>query len=251
MRNAKPTDAIVRDIHRHAMQDFPNESCGLIVKVGRKSQVVRCKNVADDPRRFFVMDADDQQRAEEMGEVIAVWHTHPNGRPVPSEADRAGCTATELPWFITAIWKEGEDFRMSDTTVTLPDPDFKMPYLGRPYVFGVFDCYSLVTDYMEGEFGIVMDKKLHSRIPKWWEKGINFFGDEYDALGFNRLIDQEPQPGDLFLMQIGATVPNHIAVYLGDDMILHHCHDRLSSRAVYGGFWDKHTTHHLRHKSKC
>jgi cell wall-associated NlpC family hydrolase len=49
----------------------------------------------------------------------------------------------------------------------------------------------------------------------------------------------------------GSGNPNHIAVYIGNEMILHHGHGRLSRRDIYGGFWQKHTTHHLRHKTKC
>ena len=33
-----------------------------------------------------------------------------------------------------------------------------------------------------------------------------------------------------------------------DNIILHHCHGRLSSRDVYGGYWRKVTTHVLRHR---
>jgi cell wall-associated NlpC family hydrolase len=48
-------------------------------------------------------------------------------------------------------------------------------------------------------------------------------------------------------MQVASPVPNHAAVYLGDGLILHHLQGRLSSRDVYGGYWQKVTTHALRH----
>jgi cell wall-associated NlpC family hydrolase len=54
-------------------------------------------------------------------------------------------------------------------------------------------------------------------------------------------------PGDCFLMQVASPVPNHAAVYLGDGLILHHLQGRLSSRDVYGGYWQKVTTHVLRY----
>ncbi|MDP1019744.1 NlpC/P60 family protein, partial [Klebsiella pneumoniae] len=43
-------------------------------------------------------------------------------------------------------------------------------------------------------------------------------------------------------------MPDHCAVYIGDGMIMHHQIDRLSCRAYYGGMYQKHTTHHLRHR---
>jgi len=57
----------------------------------------------------------------------------------------------------------------------------------------------------------------------------------------------ELKVGDCFLMQVASPVPNHAAIYLGDGLILHHLQGRLSSRDVYGGYWQKVTTHILRH----
>ena len=55
--------------------------------------------------------------------------------------------------------------------------------------------------------------------------------------------------GDVLLMQIASPVPNHAAIYLDDGVIMQHVAGRLSSRDVYGGYWAKHTTHVLRHRS--
>jgi hypothetical protein len=57
--------------------------------------------------------------------------------------------------------------------------------------------------------------------------------------------DDNLKVGDCFLMQVASPVPNHAAVYLGDGLILHHLQGRLSSRDVYGGYWQKVTTHIL------
>jgi cell wall-associated NlpC family hydrolase len=56
--------------------------------------------------------------------------------------------------------------------------------------------------------------------------------------------------GDLILMQIRSRnrVPNHAAIYLGDGMMLHHLHSRLSSRDIYGGYWQEVTRSIWRHR---
>ena len=56
---------------------------------------------------------------------------------------------------------------------------------------------------------------------------------------------------DVILMQIRSQngVPNHAAIYLGDGLILHHLHGRLSSRDIYGGYWQEVTRHILRYKN--
>ena len=56
----------------------------------------------------------------------------------------------------------------------------------------------------------------------------------------------EMREGDVLLMIIGANVPNHGAVYVGDNAIEHHLYGRLSSREVYGQFYRERTTHVLR-----
>lgn len=230
-------------------ENYPNEACGLVVKVGKKSRILSFDNVAENRRWQFRISAADFATASDMGEVIGVWHTHCDIPETPSDADRAACEASEVTWYILSVRRAEEGaFGFSDVHV-LNAEGFEMPYLERPYVFGVFDCYSLVSDYYRREFDIQLGNYPH--IDNWSKLGYNFFMDNFAREGFVVLIDQEPQTGDVFLIQSESTVPNHIAVYLGDEVILHQTHGRLSRRDIYGGYWAKHTSHHLRHKSKC
>jgi cell wall-associated NlpC family hydrolase len=61
---------------------------------------------------------------------------------------------------------------------------------------------------------------------------------------------EELQYGDAILMQLASPLPNHAAVYLGDQLILHHLQGRLSSRDLYGGYYLKSTARVLRHESR-
>ena len=51
-------------------------------------------------------------------------------------------------------------------------------------------------------------------------------------------------------MKLDSVVPNHAAIYLDDMIILHHVQGRLSSRDVYGGYYQKVTELCLRHESR-
>ena len=55
--------------------------------------------------------------------------------------------------------------------------------------------------------------------------------------------------GSVVLMHLEATVPNHGGIYIDGNMILHHVQDRLSSRDLYGGFYQKNTAKILKHES--
>ena len=85
------------------------------------------------------------------------------------------------------------------------------------------------------------------RIDGWWERGENLYLKHYAEAGFY-LVDGEPEEGDMIVMQIRSTQPNHAAVYLGDGLILHHLYGRLSSRDVYGGYWEDVTRMIMRHR---
>lgn len=231
-------------------RQYPNEACGLILKVGGKSRAIVCKNTSAEPSSRFRIAAEEYADACRQGEVVGVWHTHTDEDAQPSEADRAACEAGGIPWYIVGISKEGEEFVVHGPVGIAPN-GYRTPYLARPYVYGVHDCHTLLCDYYEWEYGIAL-KRDRPRIDEWWAKGYNFFSKPYfEEDGFVELIDQEPKEGDVFLLQMGSVVPSHIVIYLGNDMILHHCIGRLSTRDVFGGYWAKHAVHHLRHNSKC
>lgn len=235
-------------MQQEAAKQYPNEACGLIVAKGKKSVLVPCQNVASDRRNHFTIAPIDYANAALIGEVIAVWHSHVEEPATPSEADKVGCENTDMPWYITGISKRDEGFVYEGPVLHEPH-GYESPYLERPYVFGVQDCWSLVRDFYRREFDIVLGD--YPRIEHFWQQGLNFFADNYEKEGMVRVDGQEPQHGDLFLIQTTGDIPNHIAIYIGNDQIMHHCHGRLSNRTVYGGYWQKHTVIHIRHKSKC
>ncbi|MGJ0628991.1 C40 family peptidase [Xenorhabdus bovienii] len=237
-----------------ALKAYPNEACGLLVSTkGSKYELVLCKNVADDPVNFFVMDADDQIAAESKGEVVGVWHSHTDGTNKASEADMAGCEASEFPWFIINVTQNynpeiDSQFIISDINVISPN-GFEMPYEGRPYAFGVFDCWMLCRDYLHREFKAQVGACPHLHIPNWWDGDKDILSDNFAEQGLIKLpYGTKPQRGDLFVMKIGSKMPDHCAIYIGDNIILHHQANRLSSKAIYGGMYQKNTIHHLRHK---
>lgn len=239
-------EELVEVMRREGALAYPREACGVVVAVGKRSEVITCRNAAPNDLQFMIHH-DDHVAALKRGEIIAVWHTHPNMTPEPSEADLAGVETTAVPWFILGVRKGDGGFVFEGPSVTEPT-GFAMPYIERPYVDGVFDCYSLVRDYYRREFGAILGD--YPRVLSDGTRGNVAFADHYEAEGFVR-AEGEARVGDVFLIQTGGAVPTHVAIYIGNDQILHHCHGRLSRRDVYGGYWLKHTTHHLRLKEKC
>ena len=237
-------------IKSEAKKYYPNEACGVIVRIGKKQLPITCKNVSETPREHFVLSPVDYAKACGLGEVVGIWHTHPEHPARPSEADLAGCESSGLPWYLVAIYKQGDEIAFSDL-ISFEPSGFEKGYLGRPYAFGVFDCWSLARDYYRREFGIVLGDQ--GREEGFWSRGEDLLGGGWKREGFVRLVDdEEPKVGDLFLIQTNKFgIPDHVAIYIGNETILHHCRNRLSGRDLYGGYWKKHTTHHLRHEKLC
>ncbi len=156
------------------------------------------------------------------------------------------CEASGLPWHIVHVSvPDDATAPVAGEMRTITPEGYEAPLVGRKFYHGVLDCYTLVRDYFKREHGIELVDDV--REDDWWHKGQNLYLDNMERMGL-RPITGEPQPGDVFFMQIRAPVPNHAAVYLGDGQILHHLYGRLSSRDVYGGYWQEVTTHVLRHK---
>lgn len=233
-------------VKQEAIKQYPNEACGVIISVGKKSVALPCKNIAETPQMHFMIDVGDYVEAANKGEVVGVWHTHVNIPPTPSLADKAGCNSSELPWYIVSIHHGDQGFVFEGPTTIMPN-DEEISYLGRPYVSGIFDCFGLVRDFYKREYNIHINN--YPRVEQDGTKGSTFFGSRFKQEGFERLMnDEKPVRGDVFVLQLRDDHSNHLAIYLGDEIMMHHDLGRLSRREVYGGMWQKHTTHHLRHR---
>lgn len=119
-----------------------------------------------------------------------------------------------------------------------------LKYTGRPFRFGITDCYTIVRDFYKNEFGITL--RNYARYDKFWEDEslyLKFFKNEDFVL-----VDDELQFGDLILVALGASVACHAAVYLGNGKILHHVQNRLSTIDNYRGLWKNMTVAVVRNR---
>lgn len=87
----------------HANEGWPNEVCGLLAgQGGRMVHAYSVKNVADDPRVRYHMDAADQFHAmRDMDahgwDLDGIYHSHPATAPIPSATDRAMALDVSAP----------------------------------------------------------------------------------------------------------------------------------------------------------
>lgn len=230
-----------QDIRDHAANEYPREACGLIAVIKGRERYLPCRNIAESHNENFVLHPEDYTKAEDLGEVIAVVHSHPDAGNRPSEADRVQCAASGLPWYIVSVNAEGET---SDIARYEPE-NYEAPLVGRQFAHGILDCYSLVRDYYAREVGLVLPD--FKRADNWWNKGEDLYMQHFAEAGFAP-IKGAVHLHDIIIMQVRSPVPNHAGVYIGDGQMLHHMYGRLSTREIYGGYFQEVTRVIVRHE---
>ena len=211
---------------QYAKKKAPEEACGLLAIIKGKETFWPCKNLAKGKFEFFILDPDDWAECEDTGEVIGVIHSHPKGAATPSDTDRAACEHLGFPYYIYSIeYAHWESFEPSG---------WKAPSLiGRKFIWGKYDCWSIVTDWLKENKNINI---------KYWErpKRIKDFRNnpEFEfALPKLNFIKQSNNKdikiGDVLLFQSVTGNLDHVAVYIGDNMILNHNIRALSCRELF------------------
>lgn len=235
----------------HALAAYPLESCGLIVAVGRKEVYIECENVSDDPSNAFALSPAAIAHAEDMGEITAIVHSHPDASPLPTDEDLRQCEAFGVEWLIIAVHVDpampGAPPYVAGRHVFAPS-GYRPPLRGRKYTFGTQDCYTLIQDFYQWEMGITLPD--FERQDLFWERGEELYLENFHTAGFAP-IDAPTQKGDIILMALRSPVTNHGAIWLGEaDHIIHHPYNHLSERTVYGGYWRENTTLVVRRTQK-
>ena len=212
------------DAAKHAEECMPKESCGLLAVIKGKETYWPCKNIAESGFEYFIIDPDDWAECEDTGEIIGIVHSHPYDSPQPSDNDKASCEYLDLPSHIYSVrMKEWCSFEPSG---------WKAPSLiGRTWIWGKHDCWSLITDYF-------LEKKQINL--KFWPRPKNlkefannpYFEKVLTESGFKK-VDNDIQINDILLMEGIYDKLNHVALYIGDQTIFHHNIKQLSCREIY------------------
>lgn len=212
-----------------------------------------CRNTAPNPENSFMIGADDVH--EHMDNAIAYVHSEcyradevdaKDGILTPglSASDMEHQWAMDIPLGIVKVLDgvPSEPFWYGDS---LP----AQPLLGRPFINGIWDCYSAIRDvYRFNGFGVIAphygDEPIilpdFARDWEWWggvdEQGNatpptgDLYMENFGKAGFRSIDISELREGDVFLAQIGTDVTSHGGVYLGNGEIYHHLRRRLSRR---------------------
>ena len=130
-----------REIARFSAGNPTEEVCGFVLEDG---SVCAVDNIAKDRTTSFEISAKDYVHADICG-IRGVWHSHIDLDGF-SPLDQQVLSQDTLPWAV---------YCHRTGTFTQCDPDSIAPLIGRPFCFGVYDCYSLVSDFLS-EKGVAL-----------------------------------------------------------------------------------------------
>ena len=208
----------------HAKKENPKESCGLLINVRGKEKYFPCGNLSLSSHQCFILDPEDYVRADNLGDIIGVIHSHPKTPPNPSQADLISCEQSGLVWHIVNPETE--------TWSTCKPNGYKPPFYGRQWVWGITDCWSLVRDWYKEEKNIILKDWERPTTPEEFLENPMFEKCAWRT-GFRKLRPEENlENGDLLFMSIFGKGLNHVAIFYKGEVI-HHLADRLSCKEPY------------------
>ena len=205
---------LLDEIAEHMEQELPRECCGFIGTKNGITKYYPCTNIATDIEDFIIKPEEVEYFEDTGGEILFIVHSHPRSSTEPSSADLIGIKEHGVPWIIMD--------KNKNISVT-PAPSNSLE--GREFRWGTSDCYTLITDYYKSKLGISCGEIKRGN-PQWWLEYGTRFEETYKEAGF--VLAHDVQVHDMLVMSINSPNPNHFAIFLGNNYILHHLEGRVS-----------------------
>jgi|SRR5687767_5358540 len=210
------------------------EVCGFLLHDGFGSLTVYpTVNVASsDKDKRWEISAREQLDFHKTGRVFAVYHSHVADPHEFSPDDLRTANMAEVPMLLYS--RATRKFNYYCPAVC------KYPFSDRPFIFGLQDCVSLVTDYYEKEFNFQFP--FFVRTPQMLDAGFPEVAEYYISQGFKPIPDISSglKVGDILLISVmNSGHINHVGVYLGDNIVLHQMMHRPSCTQFLDNSWLK------------
>lgn len=224
----------------HAIEAYPAPSFGAVI--GGRYVLYQVRSLEEALELALRSDAD------------AVLYSKPDELPVPNAHEMRLQKDCGLAFGVM-----GGDPASFEPAFVWGDTVEQAPLIGRSFVHGIWDCYSLVRDAFRcGREKMAAQGLAHwpfvpvemPHVPRddaWWNQGQDLYMDWLNPAGFIQIDEAQARPGDGFLMKIRSNVLNHAGLLIDDNTILHHLPTRLSRREN-GGVWFRQIEMWVRYK---
>jgi len=216
------SNSIKETIKKHALKEMPKECCGVLVEGEGEVVAFPCRNVSEKPEKHFSILPTDYLKASNEGRVKAIYHSHNSTNDKFSPNDILNSKGHDLPFVLYCSLK--------DSFSTFDPKKSKTFLYDRIFKIGETDCYTVVKEYYK-DLGIELsDKPLSRTDHTWHQQNPRLIQELFDLNKNNPNLPIMELPASTKLKKHDVLVfefikgagPNHVAVYLGNDEIMHH-----------------------------
>lgn len=196
------------------------ERCGAV----KDGKFVEYENIAIDKVNTFELPEDALN-----DDIEAIWHTHVNGLRYLSSADRLNQLQTGKTWIL----------RRDDSDLIVKP----IPLLcRREFEYGKSDCGTIIED----SFHLMgIDLGLTKRGDMLDDMKSGYIIKSLKSVGFEQVNDIAE--GDVLVTTFNGNA-DHMMLYLGDELVLHHLYNRQSKVDFLHSYYRKKISYIFRHK---
>lgn len=233
---------IQKEIKDLALKARPKEICGFIYTSDKDIFIYPCKNISEEPEEAFEIEHDEyfscaRQASSIGGEIVGIYHSGKDAAFSPSDIFHAD--EWPIPLYLYSF--------NEDVFKTYVPGKYVVDYIGRPFIWGQYDCYTLVKDFYRREYKLYLndydcDESFESIVRN--DIVLNFSKE-----GFLQSSDMSNiKDGDVLLFLCGKNY--HVGVYVGSNRFLHQPLKGQSRIEAIDGFWAKNLKFILKHKTR-
>lgn len=204
---------LAEEMKQHALDDFPNEALGVILK---NKTYKRLKNMAGKfASEIGIVNQRDWNKIMVDENLLAFFHSHPNHPFAPSAADMKAQQNVSVPFLMCAT--DGQSCTSICAWGDQLDPP---PLYGRTFHHGITDCYEFIRDW----FWLNSNLRLpqFARDWNWWGMGLDLYADGFPEANFFEIPGEQAHRGDVVLFKVRSEVYNHGGVIDSDGILGHH-----------------------------
>jgi proteasome lid subunit RPN8/RPN11 len=198
-----------------ALDKHPLEMCGVCTI----DDFIELTNVHEDPENSFAFDPIEYARA--VDKTVFIVHSHTKSihdfevydLRTPSHKDMINQKRTGKPWLIVGC----EGHEVSDPVQIPRTPSNDL--IGRPFMWYINDCYSIVVDYYKFYMGI--DIKLHDDSFNWSDINTlnSVFNEHIENYGFKWSSLDDLQNGDILVLSTRELNATHLGIFHNGNVI--------------------------------
>ncbi len=242
------TENIKSNIKTHALKYKDKEVCGFLYfdKLKKEVSTFPAINKSSRPNVHFSIDPVSYLEVNNLGDILAVYHSHPVKVSEFSLLDKINAENQKIKSILYCT--------PEDEFYEYEPKGYKPSYFGRQFELGKTDCYSIIKEYYKQELNIELPE-IH-RNYNWETENPNLYDSTYPKWSFVKIMDgpiketNDIKKNDLiFFKRIDKKHTFHAAIYLGDGNMLHHPIDNYSRIEEYDKLHKRLTNYIIRHKN--